>query len=185
TMRQIGERLADEARLWGLFGCDFIVEGDTPWLTEVNPRYTAAMELLDHQWGLSLIDWHCQACASNDPDISNSKSEIPNLNSEISNLKFQISDLRSQIPDRQTDRCFGKIILFADRDLIAGDARHLLRPPCDDGLPNVADLPPPGQHISAGQPVCSLFASDDTEAGCRARLLEFALTFRERFTRSS
>jgi predicted ATP-grasp superfamily ATP-dependent carboligase len=169
TMRAIGECLARNAGLVGLFGCDFLIEGRTPWLTEVNPRYTAAMELLEFQLGHSLVDWHCQACSGTD-------IRVPNFDGELSNPLARKSG-------RVSDRNLGKMVLFAERDLIIQDARQRLRPPTDPGLPEIADIPPPGQRIPARHPVCSLFASDQTEAGCRDRLFDAARTFRERFTR--
>jgi predicted ATP-grasp superfamily ATP-dependent carboligase len=169
TLRAIGKILAEKTGLVGLFGCDFIFDQTTPWLTEVNPRYTAAMELVDHQLGHSLVARHWHACTG-------VGIELPDPGGEF--LKQ-----RAEQPIRASDRCLGKIILFADGDLILEDARPLLRPPEESCLPEIADLPPPGQRIPAGQPVCSLFASDDTEEGCRTRLVQSARTFRERFTR--
>jgi predicted ATP-grasp superfamily ATP-dependent carboligase len=169
TMREIGNVLAATTGLTGLFGCDFIADRTTPWLVEVNPRYTAAMELVDHQLGHSLVAWHWQACTG-------AAFEGPDPGGELLKQSAERSAPLS-------GRCLGKIVLFAECDRIIGDALDLLRPPGDAGLPEIADLPRPGQRIPAGQPVCSLFASDATDEGCRARLIESARTFRERFTR--
>ncbi len=61
---KIADRIAEFASLRGLFGCDFILDGNTPWLTEVNPRYTASMELLERCWNVPLMAWHFQACGA-------------------------------------------------------------------------------------------------------------------------
>ena len=45
-LRKIGERLGDTG-LRGVFGADFIVDGDDVWLIEVNPRITASHEIYD------------------------------------------------------------------------------------------------------------------------------------------
>ncbi|MFN0052706.1 MAG: ATP-grasp domain-containing protein [Planctomycetales bacterium] len=179
-MRSIGERLAREGPLLGLFGCDFIVDGEgTPWLTEVNPRYTGAMELLDHRWSVSLVGCQAQACrgdlsdASLDPGEEREASAGP-LGRLISRL--------SVAGVQHRDRVLGKIVLFAERELWAHDARNLLLDPLDDRFPFVADLPAPGQKIAAGHPVCSLFAYDRTEALCLPRLVRCARMFRRRLS---
>jgi len=48
--------------LVGVNGVDFIVRRGVPYAIEVNPRYTAAMELVERAYGLSLFDAHAQAC---------------------------------------------------------------------------------------------------------------------------
>lgn len=45
---QLGELLRVRCGLRGLFGVDFIFHEGRPWLIEVNPRYTASMEVLEH-----------------------------------------------------------------------------------------------------------------------------------------
>ncbi len=45
---EIGATIATAAGLTGLFGIDFVVDaGGTPWPVEVNPRYTASIEVLE------------------------------------------------------------------------------------------------------------------------------------------
>jgi predicted ATP-grasp superfamily ATP-dependent carboligase len=62
TISNIGELLTQETSLRGLFGCDFIVSENTPYLLEVNPRYTAATELWETLLNRSLIADHITAC---------------------------------------------------------------------------------------------------------------------------
>jgi hypothetical protein len=195
--------------LRGLFGCDFIVNAGTPWLTEVNPRYTAAMELAEHRLQASLVALHVRACQAFDdphhaafpqPDegwpgnlrlthrplppyarggrgggSAQPSTRLP----EVSSPPISIAQAYG-IGSRALQHVVGKIILFADRDLTAYDARTLLFPKPDDRLPFVADLPAAGQNIPAGQPVCSLFTYDQNETDCIARLTECARMFRER-----
>jgi predicted ATP-grasp superfamily ATP-dependent carboligase len=49
--------------LLGLNGFDFIVDRGAPRLIEVNPRWTASMELYEEQSGLNLFDLHLAALA--------------------------------------------------------------------------------------------------------------------------
>jgi uncharacterized protein len=46
---RLGDLLATEFELQGWFGVDFIIDDQQRlWILEVNPRYTASMELLEH-----------------------------------------------------------------------------------------------------------------------------------------
>ncbi|MGQ0637227.1 MAG: ATP-grasp domain-containing protein [Planctomycetaceae bacterium] len=167
TMCRIGEQIAAAGGLQGLFGCDFVVSAGVPWLTEVNPRYTAAMELLDYALHTSLVAWHVRACTG----------EIAG----VSDLAAHISNLRLQEPTRRG--VSGKVVLFAESDLVVGDATELLRDPCDDRLPLAADLPAPGSRLPRGWPVCTLFAEGSNEEACLEKLLARAASFRTRYLR--
>lgn len=170
VMAAIGRALVAAADLRGLFGCDFIVSDGVPYLTEVNPRYTAAMELIEHRVGYSLVARHAAACSAFD-DSSRTVSKENADQSEIWHSSVR------------TTGTIGKIVVYADQDLIADDASALLLDPLDDRLPFVADLPDPGQTIPAGHPVCTLFTTERHEDACIARLLRCAKRFRQRFLR--
>jgi predicted ATP-grasp superfamily ATP-dependent carboligase len=47
--------------LRGLASLDFIAQGDTPLLLEINPRPSASMELHARAWPEGLLHWHLQA----------------------------------------------------------------------------------------------------------------------------
>jgi uncharacterized protein len=51
-----------EFGLVGLNGIDFIARKGVPYPIEVNPRYSASMELLERGHGLSLFEVHIHAC---------------------------------------------------------------------------------------------------------------------------
>jgi predicted ATP-grasp superfamily ATP-dependent carboligase len=53
--------------LVGLNGVDFIARSGIPWPIEVNPRFSASMELLERGAGLSLFALHAAACAGQLP----------------------------------------------------------------------------------------------------------------------
>ena len=66
------ERLLDRATLLaqtvtrafglvGVNGVDFVARRGLPWAIEVNPRYTAAMELVERAYGISMFDVHVRA----------------------------------------------------------------------------------------------------------------------------
>ena len=51
----------------------------------------------------------------------------------------------------------GKAIVFARQDVVIGDTRPWLEDP------NVRDVPHEGEHIAAGQPICTVFAAGSDE----------------------
>ncbi len=53
--------------LVGLNGIDFIARAGVPWPIEVNPRYSASMELLERRAGPPLFALHADACAGRLP----------------------------------------------------------------------------------------------------------------------
>ena len=53
--------------LVGLNGLDFIARAGVPWPIEVNPRFSASMELLERATGVSLFALHTEACAGRLP----------------------------------------------------------------------------------------------------------------------
>jgi predicted ATP-grasp superfamily ATP-dependent carboligase len=97
--RRLAEFLAQEYGLTGVNGVDFILNGDQVWLTEVNPRYSASMELMEQAYGLSIFDLHAKAL----------------LNGELPEFKLE-SHLKGK-------RFFAKTILFAGRDAIAPETQ--------------------------------------------------------------
>jgi uncharacterized protein len=177
TMRQVGKRLAAEAGLRGLFGCDFVVNGNVPWLTEVNPRYTAAMELLDYELSTSLIVMHLIACKGTPP--------LPPAGGGSGWGRRTTLDIGGAPSASRANLVRAKRVLFADRDLIALDTTSLLSDPLAGSLPIYADLPNAEQHIPAGQPVCTLYAEEATEELCLTRLRQRAVDFQQKYLREA
>ncbi len=61
---RLGDVLARRFNLVGLFGVDFIRTREELWTLEVNPRYTASVEVLERVTGWSFVSHHAAACAS-------------------------------------------------------------------------------------------------------------------------
>jgi predicted ATP-grasp superfamily ATP-dependent carboligase len=61
-LQRLGDLLAEQFRLVGLFGIDFIRTPAEIWLLEVNPRYTASVEILERTSGRHFIALHAAAC---------------------------------------------------------------------------------------------------------------------------
>jgi predicted ATP-grasp superfamily ATP-dependent carboligase len=136
--------LAGELDLVGLNAIDFIAVGAVPYLTEINPRWSGSMELLEHAGGPPMFDLHARACADG---------------------MLPAPDSWSGPPAR---RAAGKAVVFARSDVIVGDTRPWLSDP------SVRDVPHPGERIAAGHPVCTVFASGDDDAACHEALVRRA-----------
>ncbi len=63
TARALAAAVTREFGLVGLNGLDFIARDGVPYPIEVNPRYSASMEVLERSTGISLFDLHERACA--------------------------------------------------------------------------------------------------------------------------
>ena len=97
AVEDMATKLTRRFGLRGVNGFDFILarrEGQfIPYLVEVNPRYTASMELIERAYGLNIFDLH----------IRSFEGELPSFS------------LREQL--RQTRFC-GKGIVYAQRDIV-------------------------------------------------------------------
>jgi len=51
----LGGRLVSALGLRGAFGVDFVLHDDAPWIVEVNPRYPASVEVLEHATGRTVF----------------------------------------------------------------------------------------------------------------------------------
>lgn len=74
-IEKIAARLTHRFGLRGVNGVDFVlVDGPDgmprPFLVEVNPRYTASMELVERRYGLNVFSVHLEAIAGRLPDFS-------------------------------------------------------------------------------------------------------------------
>lgn len=150
TMRiltQLGDRLASEFALRGLFGVDVILATDGSIRTlEVNPRYTASMELLERNSGTSLLGLYIQACRD--------------------------GLLPESIPNSPT--IHGKRIIYVDEQL-AGDisielAAALVMESQRETMPQLADLPTAGTRPQTGEPLLTVFAEGATPNEVEERL---------------
>ncbi|MGH7202467.1 MAG: ATP-grasp domain-containing protein [Planctomycetaceae bacterium] len=156
-LSSIGQTLHERCGLRGLFGCDFIHDAasDCVWLVEVNPRYTASVEVIEHATGVSLLDLHRVACRFAG-SMTGASPQAPD----------DVTHWRIPAPGRYVQ----KAILFAERDLIV---------PCLDALrtwdralrmPHLADVPAAGERIRAGHPICTVLAAGAGAEECAAAL---------------
>jgi predicted ATP-grasp superfamily ATP-dependent carboligase len=136
--------VSEEFGLLGVAGIDFVIDDGRPCVLEVNPRWCASMELVERAYGMSVFAAHAAACRT---------GALPS---------FDFTRARDE------SRAYGKAIVFARRDLVAGDTRPWLEDP------SVRDVPRPGDRIPRGQPVCTVFADAADELACHAALVRRA-----------
>lgn len=145
---RLGKVLASQFSLCGLFGVDAILQDDVPYPVEINPRYTASVEVLEYASGLSAL--------------------------ALLRRVFDRTAPPPQMAAVHNGRWIGKAILFAPQNVIFpedGPWLDELRPEKDLWqLPAFADIPTAGTRIEAGQPIFTLFAAADTENECQERL---------------
>lgn len=161
--QRLGNVVMKFARLRGLFGIDAIVRDSVPWPVELNPRYTASVEVLEYGLGIRAIELHRNACEGQ--RAAQSPKALAPANPHMS--------MRATI---------GKAIWFAPRDLTVpsdGPWEAVIQKPRPlKELPEFADIPPSGQQIAKGRPVVTLFARADSVEECERKLCEIAESLR-------
>src|SRR5262249_1234550 len=81
TLENIARVLTRAADLRGLFGVDFVGRDGIPWPVEVNPRYTASIEVLEYASKLQALAWHRDAF--NMPELPPIEPVIPSRKRSI------------------------------------------------------------------------------------------------------
>lgn len=125
-LRRIASALAADLGLSGACGADFIFDGRTPWLLEINPRICASFELAELLGGVNMFNVHAAAL----------EGRLP------------------RSPERLLEGPFmGKGIVYAPRDMTAPDTdgwlgtdRHDIPQafsPLPAGLPICTVITPP------------------------------------------
>jgi uncharacterized protein len=130
---RIGTVFSRQFQLVGLFGVDLVIDGDRVWTIEVNPRYTASVEVIERGIGACSIARHGAACTG----VAHNASR----------------DENAFTPQ-------GKAIVFAKHDIKISSrlAKNLLAEANQTSWPTLADIPIPATVIKCGQPVLTVFA---------------------------
>lgn len=131
--------------LVGLNVIDFIARDGVPYAIEVNPRWSASMELVEEVVDEPLFGIHARLCASGEPP--------PVFLSWRGVLRGPV---------------IGKAIVFARRDVVVPDTDAWLEDPA------IRDVPRAGERIAAGHPVCTVMADGFTAALCHDALVRKA-----------
>jgi uncharacterized protein len=113
---------AAEFRLVGVNGVDFIARDEVPYPIEINPRWTASMELIERRSGLSVFTAHARACIDGTLPV------------------FDLSAGRDA-------RAVGKAVVFARQAMTMGDTRAWLEDPTVRDVPHPGERIGAGQPI--------------------------------------
>ncbi len=142
AVARIGEVLAEAFGLRGLFGVDFKLDGPRPWPVEINPRYTASVEVLEEVLGVSLLAEHAWAFGVTMSGESGRGSEC------------------------EAPRVAAKFIVNATRAAVVPDDWPWSDPA--DPHPTVADIPAAGTVLRPGDPVLTVLARGEDATRLKA-----------------
>jgi predicted ATP-grasp superfamily ATP-dependent carboligase len=132
----------------GVNGIDFVAADGVPYAVEVNPRWSASMELVERAYGVSVFGAHAAACA---------EGRLPDF------------ELRRA---RRRRGAVGKAVVFARRAVTVGDTRAWLDAAAGGVV--IRDVPHPGEPIAAAAPVCTVIAEGRDSDACRTALVRGA-----------
>jgi predicted ATP-grasp superfamily ATP-dependent carboligase len=142
----LGTALASEFHLRGLFGGDAILRDGVPWPVEINPRYTASVEILERSSKTPFLAWH--------------------------RAVFE-QRLESVVGPLPAGAIWGKAVLYARATSAfppSGPWEAALVDGVDLDRTAYADIPHAGAIIEQGRPVLTLFASAESATECLAKL---------------
>jgi uncharacterized protein len=122
-----------------------VLRDDAPFPVEINPRYTASVEVLEYATRLPALALHRDAFLG-----------APKLKGHTAN------------------DFVGKAIYFAPHTLTVPEdgpwMETFRHPPAIDSMPEFADIPAAGEVIKQGRPVLTCFARAADERLCRETL---------------
>ncbi len=132
-VRSIGNCLARQARLSGLFGVDFVVNTSGVWTLDVNPRFCASIEILERAYGVSAIAIHMAA---------------------------SVKDCLPDWPMPANVPLHGKAIVFSSAATTVGRRffRRIARLQGCHRFSHLADIPSPNSRLGPNGPVVTVFA---------------------------
>jgi predicted ATP-grasp superfamily ATP-dependent carboligase len=143
-LARLGKTLYETFDLTHLVGVDFVLDEQRLWILEVNPRYTASVEIVERVHGLNAFTEIAPGASRGDPALARGAIE----------------------------NSYGKAILFAKQPLAISPQRTaaLLAEAGNVDWPHLADIPPGGTHIDTHEPVLTVFASGETAESVEAEL---------------
>ncbi len=149
AFEHLGNVLAGGCGLLGLFGVDCILREGIPFAVEINPRYTASVEVLEHATGIRALTLHRQVF---EPHAA------------------------PEFPAPVVAPVVGKAILFARDNLRFPDTGPWLDSTSarSGELPEFADIPRSGEIVPLGRPILTCFSVGPNLGTCEDALRERA-----------
>jgi predicted ATP-grasp superfamily ATP-dependent carboligase len=149
AFERIGSVLTAGCHLRGLFGVDCILREGVPWPVEVNPRYTASVEVLEYGARVPAMALHRAVFDPQAPPAGPKRQAADGL-------------------------VVGKAILFARAAVVFPDdgpwSATLRSPGPIEEMPEFADIPHAGERIEARRPILTCFTRAGSEAACLEQL---------------
>ncbi|HZK18861.1 MAG TPA: ATP-grasp domain-containing protein [Clostridia bacterium] len=150
--------LTEKFKLVGLNGVDFIYDKGKCWFIEINPRYTASMELMEMAGGLSMAKLHFHASEG----VMSSADNVGNIG-------------RAIIPNA----FYGKKIVYTNRDVqvVYPETANIkwIRKLYNLGI---RDMPHNKEIIREGGPIATVVARGKSRSECMHKLRELSLLVR-------
>jgi len=157
---RLGNVLAAGCKLRGLFGVDCVLRDGVPLLVEVNPRYTASVEVLEYATGTRALALHRSVF---DPGYNSPHA-------------YSLPHQKADAP--RAPGFVGKAVVVAPDALVFPSEgpwmTTLSRPGLIDEMPAFADIPYPGEGIDRGRPILTCLARAESPAGCEQELRQIA-----------
>lgn len=150
----VGNTIVNDIGVRGIFGVDFILDGETVQPIEVNPRYSASVEILELALNTSCFRMHARVF-QNQGDYEPAAVTI--------------------LPARS----LGKCVLYAQSPCRVKRDAPCYRQPVNVSNYQYADVPRPGAVHLAGEPILTLFAAADSITSCESVLREKSQWFFE------
>lgn len=173
---RIGQALVSEFGLNGVFGVDAICRVDGSVVPiEVNPRYTASMEVLELVDLVSIAGAHVHAYSSQSHAAgaalhTRSRATLGESADEVGEESSQQSAPRI--------RQYGKAILYCPQNHPVFTFPDYFDVP--EAALRIADVPMPGERILGGQPILTLIMAGESSASVVDRLGKAATEVYER-----
>ncbi len=157
-LRGLGDALVAASGLVGLFGVDYVLRDGEPWPVEVNPRYTASVEVHELATGRWLLGEHGLACEG---------GGIP---------------APAPTPAITSRQCaVAKLVIHAPSEWTAAEIALGHTSWTNPFAPTaIADVPWPGTRFATGDPVMTLIARGESVAECQSRLADQEREWMER-----
>ena len=165
----VGKALAAGFDLIGLFGVDAVLADEIVWPVEVNPRYTASVEVLERGFGWAAIGAHVETCKT--------KRLCP-----APGMLGRSSPIR---------KVCGKAVLFARQPLTIMDEQSRSWLQFADGPqnaregPRYADVSAAGTVVPTDAPIVTLLASGEKVPQVHGKLQALAAVEESRLYNSS
>jgi predicted ATP-grasp superfamily ATP-dependent carboligase len=136
--------VASEFGLLGINGLDFVARDGIPYPIEVNPRWSASVEVAELAFETTFFQIHVEACRSRALPAFDCRAWQPRI------------------------AAVGRAIVYVRRACTVGDTDSWLHDPM------LRDVPRSGEGFRAGQPICSVIATAADSRACYLALVDRA-----------